>query len=98
MRLAGYMAGLKPKEYNWMKLQDFILFIEADNKKRKREFEDKELLMKFQTYQLLGPHMKPITFDNFCARHWPSENDIEKERERIERLKNRLKQSKENGG
>lgn len=72
--------------------KDFVLFIEAYSD---RFLKNVEVLRmhSFRTAQF----SKPISYNEYCRSYWPLPSDKNQEKGRVERLKERLKRSKENG-
>jgi hypothetical protein len=72
--------------------KDFVLFVEAYNERFVKSVEVLRM-HSFRTAQF----PKAVSYPEYCRSYWPLPSDKIQDKGRIERLKERLKRSKENG-
>ena len=75
--------------------KDFVLYVEAYNERMVRSHD----IARRGAYFSLAPHLsKPMSMASFFKEYWPLPGDGEGEESRRERLINKLKRLKEDGG
>lgn len=83
---------MKPSEYEWMKPNDFVMWVHGYNE---RIVEQHHIARRQAYFSAPVEFMSKVSWQKFVRDYWPLPNEQEEQQGKTKRLLERLKQEKE---